>query len=288
MFELETAINQWRRQIESAWRRDAAAMAELEDHLREEFAALVHAGHAEEDAWRLATVKFGDPTAIAGELAKVHRLSTADRAVLVVMVGAALSVIGVLGWVLRGVDSSLTSQPLLASHVVTITLGYVAGLLAAVAAAYAIMRTLVRPASTAALQHATLAVVRSASVAASGLSLVGFVLGAVWAQDEWGRAFSADPKEIGALFVIIAFASLAIVAWRRPASTRMPLAIAACGGGLVLAAWFGAASMTADGAALLQAIGFGGLALSLGLAALALAIIDRRCDAPLERRAPLP
>jgi hypothetical protein len=56
----------------------------------------------------------------------------------------------------------------------------------------------------------------------------------------------------------------------------------------VLAACFGAASMTADGTALFQSVGFGGLAVGLGLAALALAIIDRRGDAPLERRASLP
>jgi hypothetical protein len=84
----------------------------------------------------------------------------------------------------------------------------------------------------------------------------------------------------------VAFALLAIVAWRRPASTRALLAMAACGGGIVLAAWFGAASMAAESAGLLQAVGFGGLAVSLGIAALALAVIDRR-DTPLEPHAPL-
>ncbi len=270
MFELDAALSQWRRHMETIWRHDAPTLAELEDHLREEFAALTSAGYPDEDAWRMATAKFGDPRTVARELAKVHRLSTADRAVLGVMMAAAAFVLGLLGWALTRGDFSAAARPLLATHVVTITLGYVAGLLAAAAAAYAIVRTLMRPASTAGLQTATVKVVRSASAVASVMSLLGFVLGAAWAQGEWGRAFSADPKEIGGLFVITAFAVLTIVAWRRQASMRALLAIAACGGGIVMAAWFGAASMTADGAVLYQILGFGGLALGLALAALAL------------------
>jgi hypothetical protein len=270
MFELDAALSEWRRHLETIWRHDAPTLAELEDHLREEFAALTSAGHADEDAWRMATAKFGDPRTVARELAKVYRLSTAEHAVLGVMMAAILSVLGLLGWALTRGDFSAAARPLLATHVVTITLGYVAGLLAAAAAAYAIVRTLMRPASTAGLQTATYRVVRSASIVACVMSLLGFVLGAVWAQGEWGRAFSADPKEIGGLFVIIAFALLTIMAWRRQASTRALWAIAACGGGIVMAAWFGAASMTADGAVLYQILGFGGLALGLALAALAL------------------
>jgi hypothetical protein len=282
MFELDAALSQWRQRMETVWRHDAPTLAELEDHLREELAALTRAGHTEQDAWRLATAKFGDPRTVARELAKVYRLSTADRAVLGLMIAAAAFVLGLLGWALTRGDFSAAARPLLATHIVTITLGYVAGLLAAGAAAYAIVRTLMRPASTAGLQTATLKVVRSASIVASVLSLLGFVLGAAWAHGAWGRPFSGLPKEIGALFVIAVFGALAFLAWRRPSSARTLLAIATCGGGIVLAAWFGAASMTADGAALFQVLGFGGLALSLALAALALTVIDRRANVSLD------
>jgi hypothetical protein len=276
MFELEAALHEWRRRMETAWRRDVAMLDELEDHLREEFSALCREGHARHDAWQLATEKLGDPRIVARELAKVHRLSRADRAVLGMMIVTAGSVVPALGWALASGHFNAALRPLLATHVVTITLGYVAGLLAACAAAYAIVRSVVRPASTAALQSASLNVVRFASIAAGVLSLVGFVLGAAWAQGEWGRAFNADPKEIGGLFVIVAFATLAIVSVRRPASMRVQLALAACGGGIVLAAWFGAASLTGGASALLQVLGFGGLALSLVLAVLAITLTDRR------------
>jgi hypothetical protein len=275
MFELEAALSSWRRQIETAWRRDPAALAELEDHLREQFTALMRAGHAEEEAWQLATARFGNPADVARELAKVHRLSRLDRAVLFIIIAAPLAVVGALGWALRGANSPLADQPLLASHVATITLGYLSGLLAAGVAAYAIVRSSLRPNSTTALRDATLKVVRPTSIAACVLSLAGFVLGTVWAKDAWGRALTGLPKEIGAIFVIAIFAVLAIVAWRRAWAPRTQLAIAALGGGAVLAAWFGAAGISTGGSGLFPAIGFGGLAACLGLAVLSLVVIDR-------------
>ena len=54
MFDLEAAISQWRRQVESKWIGDQSALAELEDHLREEIAALAQSGHADEEAWKEA------------------------------------------------------------------------------------------------------------------------------------------------------------------------------------------------------------------------------------------
>jgi hypothetical protein len=276
MFDLEAALGEWRRQMAAAGGLDPTLLAELEDHLREEYAALIRAGQADEAAWRAATEKFGEPRTIARELAQVHRLSGTDRAVLGLMVAGAATVIPGLGWALTRADFHAADGPLLATHIMAITLGYVAGLLAAGAAAYAIVRTLVRPGSTDALQRAALQVVRASSIVASALSLVGFLLGAAWAQGAWGRAFSGMPKEIGGLSVVVVFAVLAHLAWRRQASTRAPLAIAATGGGVILAAWFGAASMADDGAALFQALAFGGLAVSLVLAALALTMNDPR------------
>jgi ABC-type transport system involved in cytochrome c biogenesis permease subunit len=261
--------------METTWRHDSAALAELEDHLREHFDALTLAGHSEQEAWSLATAKLGSPAEVAREFAKVHRLSRLDRAVLCAMVGAALAVVGALVGGLYGANPPLANQPLLASHVATITLGYLSGLLAASVAGYAIVRSLMRPASTAALRDATLKVVRSASVAACVLSMAGFVLGAIWAEGAWGRAFTGLPREIGALLVIGIFAALAVVTSRHSWAPRTQLAMAAIGGGAVLAAWFGAAAVVTGDSTLLPAIGFGGLEASLALAALLLVVVDR-------------
>jgi hypothetical protein len=277
MFELEKAVDGWRRQIEATWRGEPSALAELEDHLREDFAALIRSGRADHEAWRMATARLGDPITLGREFAKVKQLSVADRTVLALMIGAAPSIVGLVGWVLFDAGSNLTVQPLLATHVVTITCGYVAGLLAAGVAAYATVRSLLRPASTAALEHATLRVLRSSSLIATALSLAGFVLGAIWAKAEWGSSFTGQAREVGALLVIALFAVLAAVAWSGRPSTRPQLAIATCGGGVVLAAWLGAASLDAGGSMVLQAVGFGGLALSLGLAAISIAVEQRRC-----------
>ena len=79
MFDLETAITNWRRQTESQWTSDKSALDELEDHLREEIATLTRAGRTEQDAWTVAVAKLGDPVAIRREFAKIDRLPTLDR-----------------------------------------------------------------------------------------------------------------------------------------------------------------------------------------------------------------
>jgi ABC-type transport system involved in cytochrome c biogenesis permease subunit len=98
----------------------------------------------------------------------------------------------------------LASNYWLTIHVITITLGYAAGLLCAfLSTLYILMRGL-------RLDHADGELRRILSVAVYGmicltlfLSLVGTVLGGIWANDSWGRFWGWDPKENGALLIVI-------------------------------------------------------------------------------------
>ncbi|MEI6604447.1 MAG: cytochrome c biogenesis protein CcsA [Verrucomicrobiota bacterium] len=98
----------------------------------------------------------------------------------------------------------LASNFWLTIHVITITLGYAAGLLCALLSAlYILMRGL-------RLDRADGEMRRSLSLAVYGmvcltlfLSLVGTVLGGIWANDSWGRFWGWDPKENGALLIVI-------------------------------------------------------------------------------------
>jgi hypothetical protein len=110
------------------------------------------------------------------------------------------------------------------------------------------------------------------------LSAIGFVLGAVWAKHEWGRAFTAMPVEIGAIVVIAVFGIVAVAAFKT-FSARVILSTAMAGGGAVLAAWFGAIAMQNDYPALFTVVGFGGLAVSLAMAAMSLAAPRESRDA---------
>ena len=98
----------------------------------------------------------------------------------------------------------LDSKFWLSTHVITIALGYCAGLAAAViSSAYILMRGL-------GLDDGDKDVRRSLTRAAYGmicltlfLSLVGTVLGGIWANYSWGRFWGWDPKENGALMIVL-------------------------------------------------------------------------------------
>jgi hypothetical protein len=275
MFDLEAAISQWRRQVESKWIGDQSALAELEDHLREEIAALAQSGHADEEAWREATSKLGDPVAIGHEFSKIDRLPGLDRFAFVLILGAGVLALACSAMMLLKRGPRLVADPVLTIHVVTITLGYTVGLLAATIAGYGAIRGFLAGAPVPVLKSVTLRIVRIASLITSIFTVLGFTLGAVWANREWGRPFSADPREIGAILVAISFAAATVTVWRSAMFARVSLAIAISGGGIILAAWFGVMAQASGYPALLTTIGFGGLIGSIALAAISLAIRDR-------------
>jgi ABC-type transport system involved in cytochrome c biogenesis permease subunit len=98
----------------------------------------------------------------------------------------------------------LASNFWLTLHVITITLGYAAGLLAAfLSTIYILMRGLRLdrgdPELRSMLTRATYGIV----CVTLFLSLVGTVLGGIWANDSWGRFWGWDPKENGALLIVI-------------------------------------------------------------------------------------
>lgn len=98
----------------------------------------------------------------------------------------------------------LDSNYWLTIHVLTITLGYAAGLLSAfLSVCYVLMRGLD-------LDNGDRDIRRSFTRAVYGmicltlfLSLVGTVLGGIWANDSWGRFWGWDPKENGALMIVL-------------------------------------------------------------------------------------
>lgn len=98
----------------------------------------------------------------------------------------------------------LRSNYWLTTHVITITLGYASGLITALLSiVYIMLRTL-------GLDKGDPSLRRSVTRAAYGcvcltltLSLIGTVLGGIWANDSWGRFWGWDPKENGALMIVL-------------------------------------------------------------------------------------
>ncbi|MFM2171386.1 MAG: cytochrome c biosis protein CcsA [Verrucomicrobiota bacterium] len=98
----------------------------------------------------------------------------------------------------------LNSNYWLTTHVITVTMGYAAGLLTAfLSMTYVLLtglglgknlRSLLKMVTTAAYGGLCLTLF---------LSLVGTVLGGIWANDSWGRFWGWDPKENGALMIVL-------------------------------------------------------------------------------------
>jgi ABC-type transport system involved in cytochrome c biogenesis permease subunit len=97
----------------------------------------------------------------------------------------------------------LDSNFWLATHVVTVTIGYASTFLAgALAIAWVLRRQLITKPDT----EATKALVSlTYGVVAFSLlfSFVGTTLGGIWADQSWGRFWGWDPKENGALLIVL-------------------------------------------------------------------------------------
>ncbi|MBM3988510.1 MAG: hypothetical protein FJ294_11215 [Planctomycetes bacterium] len=128
----------------------------------------------------------------------------------------------------------------LATHVTAITIGYSAGMLAAlIASVYLVSKVL-------GLKRADPQYFRSLTRMTYGtlcfgliFSVVGTILGGIWANESWGRFWGWDPKENGAL--LICLAQIVVLHARmggyvRDFGIQM---LAAFGGTVVAFSWFG-------------------------------------------------
>ncbi len=111
--------------------------------------------------------------------------------------------LGVSGDTMEAMRAVLDSNFWLATHVVTITLGYVPMFIAGVLAIVFIVRGVFFKGMTRenakALAQMTYGILAFALI----LSFIGTFLGGVWADQSWGRFWGWDPKENGALMIVL-------------------------------------------------------------------------------------
>ena len=133
----------------------------------------------------------------------------------------------------------LDSNFWLATHVVIITIGYSATYLAGFLAALYILRGLL----TRSLDRDTAIVLERMVYGilcfATLFSLVGTILGGIWADQSWGRFWGWDPKENGALIIVIWNALILHVHWGKLCGPRGLMALAVFGNIVTSWSWFG-------------------------------------------------
>ena len=140
----------------------------------------------------------------------------------------------------------LDTQFWLSTHVVTVTLGYgatfLAGLLgtcAIVHRAWSDRRGAAAGADAMAVQDRLYRMTYGVVCFALFFSFIGTVLGGLWADDSWGRFWGWDPKENGALMIVLWNAAALHARWDRWIGQR-GFALFAIGGNIVTAwSWFG-------------------------------------------------
>jgi ABC-type transport system involved in cytochrome c biogenesis permease subunit len=139
----------------------------------------------------------------------------------------------------------LDTQFWLSTHVVTVALGYGATFLAGLLATCSIVHgiaTRQRSGDPALAREVTDVLHRMTyGVVCFALffSFIGTVLGGLWADDSWGRFWGWDPKENGALMIVLWNAALLHARWDRWIGPR-GFALFAIGGNIVTAwSWFG-------------------------------------------------
>jgi ABC-type transport system involved in cytochrome c biogenesis permease subunit len=126
----------------------------------------------------------------------------------------------------------------LATHVVVITLGYASTFLAGtIAIVYLVRRAFgnVPPATAASLRGMVYGVICFATLA----SFVGTVLGGIWADQSWGRFWGWDPKENGALLIVIWNAIILHARWGSMVRERGMMVMAVFGNIVTSWSWFG-------------------------------------------------
>jgi ABC-type transport system involved in cytochrome c biogenesis permease subunit len=127
----------------------------------------------------------------------------------------------------------------LATHVVVITLGYSAMFLAGILALVYIVRGVfsknLSAVSAKNLTRAAYGIVCFATL----FSFVGTVLGGIWADQSWGRFWGWDPKENGALLIVIWCAVILHARWGGLIRERGFMAMCIFGNIVTSFSWFG-------------------------------------------------
>ncbi len=109
-------------------------------------------------------------------------------------------------------DASDTMDPLVAvlksnywlsTHVVMITLGYMGGIVAAIISHFYLIGRVFGVIDDKETKRYLTTIVYGMIAFTLLFSLVGTILGGIWAADSWGRFWGWDPKENGALLIVI-------------------------------------------------------------------------------------
>jgi ABC-type transport system involved in cytochrome c biogenesis permease subunit len=127
----------------------------------------------------------------------------------------------------------------LATHVVVVTLGYASTFVAGFLAIAYIVRGVFSKAITPDMGRSLAKMVYGIICFATLFSFVGTVLGGIWADQSWGRFWGFDPKENGALIIVLWNALILHARWSGMVRERGLMNMAIVGNIVTAWSWFG-------------------------------------------------
>jgi ABC-type transport system involved in cytochrome c biogenesis permease subunit len=133
----------------------------------------------------------------------------------------------------------LDSNFWLATHVVVVTTGYASTFLAGFLALIYVFRGVFTRSLDKATADALARMVYGIICFATLFSFVGTMLGGIWADQSWGRFWGWDPKENGALIIVIWNALILHARWGGLVKTRGLMCLAIFGNIVTSWSWFG-------------------------------------------------
>jgi ABC-type transport system involved in cytochrome c biogenesis permease subunit len=127
----------------------------------------------------------------------------------------------------------------LATHVVCVTLGYASTFLAGFLALTYIVRGAFTPSLDRDTARSLARMVYGIVCFATLFSFVGTILGGIWADQSWGRFWGWDPKENGALLIVLWNAIILHARWGGLVRQRGLMVMAVFGNVVTSWSWFG-------------------------------------------------
>jgi ABC-type transport system involved in cytochrome c biogenesis permease subunit len=127
----------------------------------------------------------------------------------------------------------------LATHVVIVTLGYASTFVAGFLGIIFVVRGFFTQAITPELKRSLARMVYGIICFATLFSFVGTVLGGIWADQSWGRFWGWDPKENGAIIIVLWNALVLHARWGGIVRERGLLNLAIVGNIVTSWSWFG-------------------------------------------------
>jgi len=174
-------------------------------------------------------LEFFYPYAIASAAASILGFATAFLAHHLAASGDTIEVM----------QAVLNTNFWLATHVVAVTIGYASTLLAGVLGLAFVVRGVLTSTLTADMMRGLSTMIYGIVCFATLFSFTGTVLGGIWADQSWGRFWGWDPKENGALIIVVWNALILHARWSGMVKQRGMALLSVVGIDVTMWSWIG-------------------------------------------------